>query len=302
MRVLHLDSGREMRGGQWQVLYLLRGLATAGVSSTLLARPASPLHAAAVAEGFVARPLSLSSVRSLASTHDVIHAHDARSHTLALAAPGSPLVVARRVAFPVRESWLSRWKYGRACRYLAVSHYVGETLSDAGVSSEKIAVVPDAVPVAGEADGPRDRVVSLHFDDPMKGTNLVREAASLAGVDVLLSRNLIDDLSRARLFVYITHQEGLGSAVLHAMAAGVPVIASRVGGLPEAVEHEVTGLLVNNDTREIAAAIRRLLDEPALAAALGERARRRIEENFTVPMLVARTLQVYQEALQCSKS
>ena len=44
MRVLHLDAGREMRGGQWQVLRLMEGLATAGVESTLLARPGAPLY------------------------------------------------------------------------------------------------------------------------------------------------------------------------------------------------------------------------------------------------------------------
>ena len=60
------------------------------------------------------------------------------------------------------------------------------------------------------------------------------------------------------LFLYITHSEGLGSAVLLAMAAGVPVIASNVGGLPEIVEHERTGLLTENTAQAIANAIRRL--------------------------------------------
>ena len=43
MRILHLDSGREMRGGQWQALRLMEGLAAAGVDQTLLARAGSPL-------------------------------------------------------------------------------------------------------------------------------------------------------------------------------------------------------------------------------------------------------------------
>ena len=51
------------------------------------------------------------------------------------------------------------------------------------------------------------------------------------------------------MFVYITESEGLGSAVLLAMAAGTPVIASRVGGLPEAIEDGVNGLLTGQLTR-----------------------------------------------------
>ena len=47
MRILHLDSGREMRGGQWQVLRLHQGLTEAGLDSLLLARSDSPLAAAA---------------------------------------------------------------------------------------------------------------------------------------------------------------------------------------------------------------------------------------------------------------
>jgi hypothetical protein len=47
MRVLHLDMGKTMRGGQWQALRLIQGLAAVGAESTLLARSSSPLFAAA---------------------------------------------------------------------------------------------------------------------------------------------------------------------------------------------------------------------------------------------------------------
>jgi len=52
MRILHLDAGREMRGGQWQVLRLIEGLAGAGVGSRLLARAGAPLDSAARERGW----------------------------------------------------------------------------------------------------------------------------------------------------------------------------------------------------------------------------------------------------------
>ena len=83
MRILHLDAGREMRGGQWQVLRLMEGLAAAGVESTLLARAGAPLYDAARKQGWHVRaarpPRAIGCLRG----HDLVHAHDARSHTLA---------------------------------------------------------------------------------------------------------------------------------------------------------------------------------------------------------------------------
>ncbi len=66
MHILHLDAGREMRGGQWQVLRLIAGLAAEGIESTLLARQDAPLYLAARREGWRVEPLGLTrAVREL---------------------------------------------------------------------------------------------------------------------------------------------------------------------------------------------------------------------------------------------
>src|SRR3954454_18456477 len=149
MRILHLDAGREMRGGQWQVLRLIEGLAAQHVESTLLARKDAPLYVAARKQGWRVEPLGLTSaVRELRS-HDLVHAHDARTHTLGTLLRARPLVVARRVAFPVG----SRWKYGKARRYIAVSEFVKGVLIEGGVPKAKISVVYDGVPVLEVAQG-----------------------------------------------------------------------------------------------------------------------------------------------------
>ena len=84
MRVLHVDAGREMRGGQWQVLYLLRELKRRGVDALLLCPRVSPLYEAAQAAGLAVRALRWFDVARLGSKFDLAHAHDARAHTLAL--------------------------------------------------------------------------------------------------------------------------------------------------------------------------------------------------------------------------
>lgn len=291
MRILHLDAGREMRGGQWQVIRLMEGLAAAGVESTLLARPGFPLFDLAGKEGWRVEPLALARAILLARRHDLLHAHDARGHTIGALASGRPLVVSRRVAFPIGAGHaLSRWKYRRAARYLAVSEFVKRVLIAGGVAAEKIAVVPDGVPALEPSTG--GRVLALEKD----GT-LAEEAARLAGVELTQARNLEHDLRDAGIFVYITHAEGLGSGVLLAMSAGVAVVASRVGGLPEAIAHRENGLLVENTAAAFAGAIRELKADPPLARRLGDAARRTVMERFTVERMVRRTMENYRKVL-----
>jgi Glycosyl transferases group 1/Glycosyltransferase Family 4 len=292
MRLLHLDAGREMRGGQWQALRLVEGLAAAGVESTLLARRDGPLYEAASKRGWRVEPLSLVRVMLAARRHDLIHAHDARSHTLGAIAESGRLVVSRRVAFPVR----SGWKYRRSRRYLAVSQFVKSVLVAGGVPEEKIAVVYDGVPLLEAARG-LSVVAPANADDPRKGAPLAVEGARLAGVELKLSTDLERDLRDAAVFVYITHSEGLGSGALLAMSAGVPVVASNVGGLPEIIRHGENGLLADNTPQAIAAAVRQLLDDPAFARRVGDAARRTVMERFTVDQMVGRTMEVYRQVL-----
>jgi hypothetical protein len=289
MRILHLDSGREMRGGQWQVLRLLEGLVAQKVECTLLAHREGLLFALAQKGGLRVEPLGLARVALLARRHDLLHAHDARSHTLAALA-GAPLVVSRRVAFPVR----SRWKYSRPRRYLAVSEFVRGVLIAGGVPSEKIDVVYDGVPLLEPAQG--DAVVApATAGDPQKGDALAQEAARLAEVELHFSTDLERDLRHAGLLVYVSQCEGLGSGVLLAMAAGVPAVASNISGLREVISHGENGLLAENTAESLAAAIRQVRQDRALAQRLGAAARRTVIERFTVENMVSRTMKVYRE-------
>jgi glycosyltransferase involved in cell wall biosynthesis len=122
----------------------------------------------------------------------------------------------------------------------------------------------------------------------------------VASVPIRFSTDLEHDLRSARLFLYLTRSEGLGSAALLAMSAAVPVIASRVGGLPEIIDHGRNGVLVPNDATVVAAAMRRLIDDAALAQRLGQEGRRTVEERFTIPRMAEATVEVYRRVLGLS--
>lgn len=102
-------------------------------------------------------------------------------------------------------------------------------------------------------------------------------------------------LKGADVFVMPSEMEGLGTSILDAMAAGVPVVGSATGGIPEVIEDGATGLLVPpGDARALAASIVRLLREPALRERMGQAGWARARERFTVERMVEGTLRVYR--------
>jgi len=293
-----------MRGGQYQVLLLLNALRDAGHQSVLLAREGGPLATSAASQGFDVHPAEIKQIWLHSRRVDLVHAHDARAHTMAAIAARPKLVVSRRVAFPVKRSVVSAWKYQRASRFLAVSHFVARELEAAGIRRQKIDVVYDGVDTISLASsGARCSwsasfpAVALALDDPLKGRDLVRSAALSAGIPVVFSEDLLKDLRQASMFVYITRSEGLGSAALLAMEMGVPVIASFVGGLIEIFTDNVSGIFVENEERKIANAMRRIAVETGLAQRLIAAGRARIRECFTREHLLQGTLDSYRRAL-----
>ena len=96
------------------------------------------------------------------------------------------------------------------------------------------------------------------------------------------------------VFVMPSITEGLGTSILDAMACRKAVVASAVGGIPEVVDPEVTGLLVPpRDPGALGTAIVRLLRDPALTSRLGEAGRSRVEARFSAERMVQETLAVY---------
>lgn len=100
------------------------------------------------------------------------------------------------------------------------------------------------------------------------------------------------------LFVLPSLNEGMGRALVEAMAAGLPVIATKVGGVPALIDHDRTGLLVPPaDSAALADAVRFLLRHPEEAERLGRAAQASITERFSADSMVQALERLYQETL-----
>ena len=129
-------------------------------------------------------------------------------------------------------------------------------------------------------------------DGPLRGDleKLASElgiSAQVRFVGFLNQQQLRDEVYRSHLFVHPSrtsldgNREGIPNSMLEAMASGLPVIATRHGGIPEAVTDGESGLLVaENDSAGLAAAMSRMISDAALASHLAEGGRRAVEDRF----------------------
>jgi glycosyltransferase involved in cell wall biosynthesis len=133
-------------------------------------------------------------------------------------------------------------------------------------------------------------------------TQLKALAERLGVADRVIFTGLRDDvpalLSSVDVSVMPSLNEALSNVLLESMAAGAPVVATRVGGTPEALTDGENGLMVPpEDPRALATAVATLLRDPALAARLGHAARQRIATQFSVDRMVQATEQLYDDLL-----
>jgi len=148
-------------------------------------------------------------------------------------------------------------------------------------------------------DAPR-LTVWIAGEGPLRGALEEEQRALGLGTVVrfLGFREDVNDLLRAAdLFVVSSYLEGMGTATLDAMAAGLPVVATRVGGIPEIVDDGVTGILVPpRDPGALGAAMVRLAGDAALRARFGVAGRARVRE-FSADRTEERTRALYDEVL-----
>ena len=110
--------------------------------------------------------------------------------------------------------------------------------------------------------------------------------------------NMHQHLAAADIFVLPSRSEGFSNAILEAMAASLPVVATNVGGNPEAVKDGISGFLVpSDDPGALSAAILRLLFDPSLARAMGTAGRNLAEESFTTEIMMSRIAGAYRNLL-----
>ena len=143
--------------------------------------------------------------------------------------------------------------------------------------------------------------LDLIGDGPLMGEMEALSASlGLGGrVHFLGQRSDVDRiLSEAQVSLLVTNWEGFPLSILEAMRAGLPVVASSVGGVGESVVNEETGYLVpRGDVAALKERIARLLSDPELRVRMGAGGRNRFQRAFTLAHSVNRTLDVYRSVV-----
>lgn len=350
--VLHVDAGREWRGGQNQLRLLARELSSSpAVEQAVAARRGSRVlreaeeagvEAVALPWGPALDPRAVAGLAREAAGRDLVHAHS--SHALqasvaALALAGAParLVAARRLDFPVRSAGV--WR--RADLVLAVSRAARRVLVGCGVEPSRVRVVHDGIDpgeLRPQRPGRLREAAGAPPEAPLVGAvgalvghkdhaTFVRTAARVArrrpDVHFLVAgegpeRDRLERL-RARaglegrlhlpghvpgaarsladldVFVMSSREEGLGTAALEALAAGVPVALTRAGGLAD-VAGEALPSAPPEAPAELAREVLRLLDDDAARREAVEAGRRRLR-GFTAGAMASATLRAYRDVV-----
>lgn len=129
----------------------------------------------------------------------------------------------------------------------------------------------------------------------------LKYAAALPGVELLgfIGREeLAEQFARSALLVLPTFEDNCPMVVLEAMAAGLPVAASRVGGIPDLITHDVNGLMFNpNEAPDVKACIEKLIKEPHTRTRLATAGLITAQERFHPKVIAHRHLEIYREVL-----
>jgi glycosyltransferase involved in cell wall biosynthesis len=140
--------------------------------------------------------------------------------------------------------------------------------------------------------------------ETVKGTygeefrRLVRERPWCEHIGFLNRESLKARLASASFLALPTREDNCPMVVLEAMAAGVPVLASNVGGVPDLIQHEVNGLLCDPENPEtFRAGVARLLDDRPFAARLAAAARRQARQRFHPLVIAQKHLEIYREVI-----
>ncbi len=132
-----------------------------------------------------------------------------------------------------------------------------------------------------------------------KARELVRKLGLVERVNFLGTRGDVPQiLASAQVFILSSGREGFPLSTLEAMRAGLPVVASEVGGVGEAVADGESGLLFTpGDVKGLREQLGVLIDDPGLRRAMGEAGRRRFTEHFSLEQMVEKTIQVYESMI-----
>jgi len=363
MTILHVSTPASWRGGEQQVAYLVNALHDKGIDQVVLTVERSALSkrlmehnisvTTFISRGFmdinVAKKIS---TLCKGKTFDIIHCHDSHAHSAAVMAASLfgnkvPIIVSRRVDFPVSGNPLSKWKYNHPMvkRIICVSETIKTITAPAIREKNKLAVVHSGIDLSKYQSSSQSRILHKELGLPATAKivgnlsaladhkdypTFIRTAAAVVASDSNVHfiiagtgpeekkiKKMIRDLKlednvhmlgfrddpvtviqSLDLFLITSVTEGLGTIVLEAFAAGVPVVATRAGGIPEMVIHEETGLLAEpRDVDALSKAVLRVLNNPMMHHDLVTNALVKVQ-GFSDEVTAERTLEIYSTCSQ----
>lgn len=360
--ILHLGTARSWRGGEQQIVYLIEELLKLGGSQSLLAVRHSPLALYAEKKDWMvytapkktSLPLQMAAKLARICRQEQIegvHAHDSHAHTAAILAAeffgmALPIVVSRRVDFPVGSSWFSRFKYNhpQVKRIICVSEIIQSVMQNCLKQPARLSVVHSGVDLnkfprqgagklRGEYQIPLEtplvgNVAALadHKDYPtfVDTVALLKERGAHAAYFIIgdgperaqieayvRTKDLQEDiiftgfrkdievlLPELDLLLFTSKMEGLGTTLLDAQAAGVPILATRAGGIPEIIEDGKNGKLAPvGDAAFLADLAEELLTNKTLRKQLAEQAQAQVG-LYSKEKMAEKMLLQYQEIIR----
>jgi len=249
---------------------------------------------------------------------------------------GTPYLITRRVDNPLKRNWATRWTYRSSARVVCLSRAI-EASVQVSVGPMQTKIIPSSyssfqidpaevaalretwsgrflvgqvgnllghkghdltLEAARRLAGTHPQIQFLMLGDGPRRRELEKAASALPNVTLLGHRKDIGNyLAVLDLFVFPSFTEGLGSSILEAMQAQVPVIASEAGGIPDLIDQEHTGILFPcGDAAALTSAISRLEGDPTLRTALTREATRQLGK-FSPESVAERYLANYTDLI-----
>ncbi|MDZ7860057.1 MAG: glycosyltransferase family 4 protein [Candidatus Krumholzibacteriota bacterium] len=361
MKIVHIDTEMEWRGGQRQAAYLHKYLHENGYSTVLICQPGSEFEKYCKSNGLPHKALNMRSEFDIIAGYkiarfckdiggQILHLHS--GHALAVGLWAGifcrkiKLIAVRRVDFHIKKNILSRIKYRNYLldKIICVSDSVRRVLIEDGIDERKLVTIHSGIDLNKFNGNSKYKGLKKELGIPenniLVGTvaaivghkdyqNLINAASIVLkknrnvtfcayGTGVLeekmrefvrylgIEKNFIfagfrrdveDFLKNCDLFVLASKKEGLGTSILDAQSFGLPVIACRTGGIPEAVTDGDNGLLVEpQNSQQLAKAIIKLLDNGSKREELGRKAFETVR-NFDIRKTINGNIELYQELM-----
>lgn len=362
MKILHLSSESNWRGGEQQIAYLIEELDKMGIEPMVACKPSSKFGALCIRKEWDHYPLQMKNSADLKSglglklickeqSVDIVHAHSSHSHSTAflsyLLGNQTPVVLTRRVDFELKDNFFSKYKYTfpKIKKIACVSDAIREIVSRGTGRGEKCITIYSAIDhrkfephigtdylrkaykLGGEitligntsALAPHKDYFTFvdsayhyirHFDQSVRffiigageQENEIKEYVKQRRLEDYFIftgflKNIGEVLPSLDVFLISSKTEGLGTSVIDAFAAKVPVVATRAGGIPELVKHLDTGLLSDiKDFKGLAENLFKLKQDTELKNQLIKNAYTR-SLQFNIKSMALRYNNLYQEIM-----